>query len=49
MKEKDELLQIFPIPILSIKYGEDISEETKYVENLEYTEQKGLEGNNNFR
>ncbi len=46
MKEKDELLQIFPIPILSIKYKEDISEETKYVENLEYTEQKV---NKNFR
>jgi len=46
MKEKDELLQIFPIPILSIKYKEDISEETKYVENLEYTEQKD---NKNFR
>ena len=49
MKEREELLQIFPTPILSIKYEEDISEETKYVENLEYTEQKGLEGNNNFR
>ena len=46
MKEKDELLQIFPIPILIVKYEEDISEETKYVENLEYTEQKD---NKNFR
>ena len=46
MKEKDELLQIFPTPVLIVKYKEDISEETKYVENLEYTEQKD---NKNFR
>ena len=46
MKEKDELLQIFPTPVLITKYEEDISEETKYVENLEYTEQKA---NKNFR
>ena len=46
MKEKDELLQIFPMPILSVKYEEDFSEETKYIENLEYTEQKD---NKNFR
>ena len=48
MKERDELLQIFPTPILITKYEEDFSEETKYVENLEYIEQKA-EGNNNFR
>ena len=47
MKEKDELLQIFPTPILIVKYEEDISEETKYIENLEYTEQ--LKENKNFR
>jgi len=46
MKEKDELLQIFPTPVLIVKYEEDISEETKYVENLEYTLQ---ENNKNFR
>jgi len=46
MKEKDELLQIFPTPVLITKYGEDFSEETKYVENLEYTDQKE---NKNFR
>jgi len=40
MKEKDELLQIFPTPVLITKYDGDISEETKYVENLEYESQK---------
>ena len=46
MKEKDELLQIFPTPVLITKYEGDISEETKYVENLEYISQKD---NKNFR
>ena len=46
MKEKDELLQIFPTAVLITKYEEDISEETKYVENLEYTVQKD---NKNFK
>ena len=46
MKEKDELLQIFPTPVLITKYDGNISEETKYVENLEYTIQKE---NLNFR
>ena len=46
MKEKDELLQIFPTPILITKYDGDISEEIKYVENLEYKDQKE---NKNFR
>ena len=46
MKENIELFQIFPTPVLSIKYKEDISEETKYIENLKYTLQKD---NNNFR
>ena len=46
MKEKDELLQIFPTPVLITKYEEDISEETKYVENLEYLSQKE---NKNFK
>ena len=46
MKEKDELLQIFPTPVLITKYDGDISEETKYVENLEYLSQKE---NKNFK
>ena len=46
MKEKDELLQIFPTPVLITKYDEDISEETKYIENLEYKDQKE---NKNFK
>ena len=46
MKEKDELLQIFPTPVLITKYNGDISEETKYVENLEYLSQKD---NKNFK
>ena len=43
---KDEILQIFPTPILITKYEEDFSEEMKYVENLKYT--KPTE-NSNFR
>ena len=46
MKEKDELLQIFPTPVLITKYDGDISEETKYVENLEYLTQQE---NKNFK
>ena len=46
MKEKDELLQIFPTPVLITKYDGDISEETKYVENLEYLAQQE---NKNFK
>ena len=46
MKEKDELLQIFPTPVLITKYDGNISEETKYVENLEYISQKD---NKNFK
>ena len=46
MKEREELLQIFPTPLLSIRYEENISEETKYVENLKYNYQKD---NKNFR
>ena len=46
MKETDELLQIFPTPVLITKYDDDISEETKYVENLEYISQKE---NKNFK
>jgi len=40
MKEKDELLQIFPTPVLIIKYEEDFSEEMKFIKNLEYIEHK---------
>mgnify|MGYP003127837147 FL=1 len=37
---KDELLQIFPIPLLITKYENDLSKEINYVDNLSYTEQK---------
>ena len=46
MKEKDELLQIFPTPVFITKYEEDFKEEIKYIENLEYKDQKE---NKNFR
>jgi len=46
MKEKVELLQIFPTPVLITRYEKNFSEETKYIENLEYSEQKE---NKNFR
>jgi len=37
---KDELLQIFPTPLLITKYEGDLSKEIKYVDNLPYIEQK---------
>ena len=37
---KDELLQIFPTPILITKYEGDLSKELKYVDYLPYKEQK---------
>ena len=43
---KDELLQIFPIPVLIIKYEGDLSKELKYVDHLPYKEQKA---NANFK
>ena len=43
---KEELLQIFPTPVLITKYEGDLKEEIKYVDNLAYTEQKG---NGNFK
>tara|TARA_R100000008_G_scaffold61303_1_gene38676 strand:- start:98 stop:727 length:630 start_codon:yes stop_codon:yes gene_type:complete len=46
MKEKDELLQIFPIPVLITKYEHSIEEEFKFIENLRYVEQKE---NGNFK
>ena len=46
MKEKDELLQIFPIPALIIKYEHSIEEEFKFIQNLRYIEQKE---NKNFK
>ena len=46
MKEKDELLQIFPIPVLITKYEPSIEEEFKFIENLRYVEQKE---NGNFK
>jgi len=46
MKEKDELLQIFPMPILITKYGNSIDDEFKFIEKLRYIEQKE---NGNFK
>jgi uncharacterized protein (TIGR02466 family) len=46
MKEKDELLQIFPTPVLITKYESSIEEEFKFIENLRYVEQKE---NKNFK
>ena len=46
MKEKDELLQIFPIPVLITKYEPSIEEEFKFIQNLRYIEQKE---NKNFK
>ena len=46
MKEKDELLQIFPSPVLITKYKHSIEEEFKFVKNLRYIEQKE---NGNFK
>ena len=43
---KEELLQIFPTPILITKYESDLSKELKYVDSLPYKEQKG---NANFK
>ena len=43
---KEELLQVFPTPILITKYEDDLSKELKYVDNLPYKEQKG---NANFK
>lgn len=38
---KEELLQIFPTPVLITKYEGDLSKEIKYVYSLPYKEQKG--------
>ena len=46
MKEKDELLQIFPTPVLITKYGNSMENEFKFIENLRYVEQKE---NGNFK
>ena len=43
---KEELLQIFPTPLLITKYEGDLSKELKYVDHLPYKEQKG---NANFK
>ena len=43
---KEELLQIFPTPLLITKYEGDLSKEIKYVYSLPYKEQKG---NANFK
>ena len=46
MKEKDELLQIFPIHVLITKYEHSIEDEFKFIEKLRYIEQKE---NGNFK
>ena len=46
MKEKDELIQIFPIPVLITKYEHSIEDEFKFIEKLRYIEQKE---NGNFK
>ena len=46
MKEKDELLQIYPIPVLITKYEHSIEDEFKFIEKLRYIEQKE---NGNFK
>ena len=46
MKEKDELLHIFPSPVLITKYEHSIEEEFKFIEKLRYIEQKE---NRNFK
>ena len=46
MKEKDELLQIFPTPVLITKYENSIEEEFEFIKNLRYIEQKE---NKNFK
>ena len=43
---KEELLQIFPTPVLITKYEGDLSKELKYVDHLPYKEQKS---NANFK
>ena len=43
---KEELLQIFPTPVLIIKYDGNLDKELKYVDYLPYKEQKG---NANFK
>ena len=43
---KEELLQIFPIPLLITKYENNLSKEIEYVDNLTYKEQKS---NANFK
>ena len=43
---KEELLQIFPTPVLITKYEGDLSKELKYVDYLPYKEQKA---NANFK
>ena len=46
MKEKDELLQLFPTPALITKYENSFEEEFKFIQNLRYIEQKE---NKNFK
>ena len=43
---KDELLQLFPTPLLIIKYEGSLEEELKYIKTLDWVEQKA---NSNFK
>ena len=43
---KDELLQLFAIPLLITKYEGSLEKETNYINNLPYIEQKA---NGNFK
>ena len=43
---KDELLQIFPTPILITKYEGSLVDELKYIDTLDWIEQKA---NQNFK
>ena len=43
---KEELLQLFPTPLLIVPYKEPIDEELAYLKTLSYRQQKG---NGNYR
>ena len=42
----DELIQVFPTPVQIYKYENSIDKELKYIEGVEWTEQKN---NGNFK
>ena len=50
MEKVNELLQIFPTPVHISKYEKDITEELKFVKNLEYQLNGGNTGpNGNYK